>query len=182
MLFGRLFDRSAHKRRLAVESVYGDVVARARDPHLYDTCDVPDTFDGRFEMMVWHLAFIVRRLRGGGEAQQDFSQELFDRFLDDMDRSMREAAVGDIAIPKRLKKMVRVWFGRIRALDELDGQPTLDKLEPILQRNLYPDADEPPSLRRLAGMLLDRMDEAERAQPSDIVAGRSPYLRSEQAA
>ena len=171
MVFGRFFDGGARRRRAAVDRLYGDVVALARDPWLYREGNVPDTFDGRFEMMVWHLALVVRRLKGRGGEAGAFAQDLFDRFLDDMDRSMREAAVGDIAIPKRLQKMVRVWFGLIRAMDELPtGGP--EAIEPVLARNLYPRAERAPSLRAVAGKLAMRWREAEAAKPSDLLAGQ----------
>ena len=173
MVFGRFFDGGARRRRAAVERLYGDVVALARDPWLYGEGNVPDTFDGRFEMMVWHLALVVRRLKGRGGERGAFAQDLFDRFLDDMDRSMREAAVGDIAIPKRLQKMVRVWFGLVRAMDGI-AEPSAAAIEPVLARNLYPRVAA-PSLRAVAQKIAVRWHEAEAAEPSDLLAGRSPF-------
>ena len=178
MLFGRFFDRAARQRRARVDSLYEAVVAEARDPWLYGEANVPDTFGGRFEMMVWHLAFVVRRLRGAGGEAKDFSQELFDRFLDDMDRSMREAGVGDIAVPKRLKKMVRVWFGIIRALDDLNSDPPpAEALRPILAGNLYPEGDAPP-LDALARRFAERARAVHASDPADLLAGRSPFAHT----
>lgn len=187
MLFGRFFDRAARRRRARVDNLYEAVVAEARDPWLYREANVPDTFGGRFEMMVWHLALVVRRLRGAGGEAKDFSQDLFDRFLDDMDRSMREAGVGDIAVPKRLKKMVRVWFGIIRALDDVNlDPPPAEALRPILARNLYPEGDGPsdaPPLDALAHRLADRARAVHASDPADLLAGRSPFAtHSERAA
>lgn len=174
MPFGRLFDRGARRRRASVRSVYEGVVAAARDPEIYGDGAVPDSFEGRFEMMVWHLAFVVRRLRDASE--KDFAQDLFDRFLDDMDKAMREAGVGDIAIPKRLQKMVRVWFGRVRALEDLDARTAGEAdLLPILARNLYPEADATPDLRPLADLLLQRWRQVDAEPPSRLLDGASPF-------
>ena len=184
MPFGRLFDGKARRRRRDVDIVYADVVAAAREPWLYGVGNVPDTFDGRFEMMVWHLAFVVRTLRESGDDEHAaFAQELFDGFLDDMDKALREAGVGDIAVPKRLKKMVRVWFGRIRALEPLDpGHVRPDAVEPILKRNLYPDDEAPPPLLPLAGHLAGRWAAVAILGAERIARGTPPYGRSEAAA
>lgn len=182
MAFGRLFDRGARRRRAAVESVYAALLAEARDPCLYREGAVPDTFDGRFEMMIWHLAPITLRLRDGGAAARAFSQDLFDHFLKDMDRSMREAGVGDIAVPKRLKKMVRVWFGRVRAMEALEGvDDRAEAMRPVLERNLFPES-EAPDLAPLAHRLAERWRMVATTPVEEIVAGHAPFARAEAAA
>ena len=182
MPFGRLFDRKGRRRRQAVARLYASVLERARDPWLYAEGGVPDTFDGRFEMMIWHLAPIALRLRDADAEAKLFSQDLFDGFLDDMDRSMREAAVGDIAIPKRLKKMVRVWFGRIRALEEIErGGIEAAALAPVLERNLYPDT-EPPALEALAERLAAYWRRVAATPTERLATSALPEIRTEEAA
>src|SRR4051812_22915736 len=83
-----------------IEAIYGMIVAQAREPVFYRTLGVPDTVEGRFDMVLLHLWLVLRRLREseGGVA---LSQALFDHFCADMDANLRELGVGDLTVPKR---------------------------------------------------------------------------------
>ena len=173
MLFGRLFGGERRRRERVAAAHYEAALGWARDPALYEG-GVPDTFDGRFEMMVWHLVPIVRRLQREGAEGREVAQLLFDGFLDDMKKAMREAGVGDIAVPKRLQKMVRVWFGRVRASEDVGTAPNASQLLPILERNLYPDTDPPP-LDGAAERIARRWAAVARTDADAMVQGRTPY-------
>jgi len=102
-------------RGATIEAIYGMIVAQARRPEFYLHCSVPDTVNGRFDMVVVHLWMLLNRLRavgGVGEAQQ-----LFDRFCSDMDANLREMGVGDLTVPKRMKKFGEAFYGRSGAYD-----------------------------------------------------------------
>ncbi len=149
-MFKALFGRKSDFAN--AQSLYGAVVARARQPHFYDKMGVPDTFDGRFEMMTLHLYLLVHRLRDETPDKRRLSQQVFDLFIEDMDRGLREAGVGDQTVPKRIKKMTRVFYGRAGAYDEvlaLDGDQQT-AMEDVMQRNLFPEQDEPGGYRDLA--------------------------------
>lgn len=167
MRLGRLFDRRARRRQKAALVLYEHIRDVSRDPVLYRPGRVPDTLDGRFTILVVHLALVIRRLQREGAAARAFSQDLFEHFIHDMDQGMREAAVGDLAVPKRLKKMMRVWYGHLRAMDE-ELQPADERgelmtvLPGFLQRNLYKDAEEVPDLRPLAAYVHGQWRAAER--------------------
>ena len=136
-----LFRRTKTSR---ADEIYVSLVARARHEDFYSAGIVPDTFDGRFEMMVMHLYLVHSRLKDASEAGRQFSQELFDAFIADMDAGLREAGVGDQTVPKRINKMTRVFYGRTGAYDEIfdDVTDTTTKLEATISRNLFPDDDE----------------------------------------
>ena len=90
------------KRRTA-RDLYGRIVDQARDPEYYASFGVPDTLDGRFDMLVLHAFLVIRRLQRGGDAGEALAQHLFDALIDDMDRSLREIGVGDLSVGKKVK-------------------------------------------------------------------------------
>ncbi|WP_024515468.1 ubiquinol-cytochrome C chaperone family protein [Bradyrhizobium sp. Tv2a-2] len=108
------------KPRLAprgtIEAIYGMIVTQAREPVFYQGLGVPDTVNGRFDLLLVHLWMILRRLRqveGGAEA----AQALFDHFCNDMDANLREMGVGDLAVPKRMLAFGEAFYGRSAAYD-----------------------------------------------------------------
>jgi cytochrome b pre-mRNA-processing protein 3 len=102
--------------RGTIEAIYGMIVAQAREPLFYRAIGVPDTVNGRFDMVLLHLWMVLRRLRtldGGAE----LSQELFDHFCGDMDANLRELGVGDLTVSKRMQKFGEAFYGRSAAYD-----------------------------------------------------------------
>ena len=102
-------------RGATIEAIYGMIVAQARLPQFYLRFGVPDTVNGRFDMVVLHLWMILARLRAQSAAAE--AQQLFDRFCDDMDANLREMGVGDLTVPKRMKKFGEAFYGRSGAYD-----------------------------------------------------------------
>ncbi len=98
-----------------IEAIYGMIVAQARQPAFYAGLDVPDTVNGRFDMLVLHLWPVLRRLRAVEAG--DLAQELFDRFCTDMDGNLREMGVGDLTVPKRMQAFGEAFYGRTAAYD-----------------------------------------------------------------
>ncbi|QTL02623.1 ubiquinol-cytochrome C chaperone [Aquabacter sp. L1I39] len=136
----KLFRRN--KTPDTIERLYGAIVAQARQPAFYMELGVPDTVEGRFELLLLHTFLVCHRLKGEGEAGQDMSQKVFDAFLDDMDRTLREMGIGDLSVPKRMKKIGQAFYGRTAAYDAaLTGG--VQALRDALARNVL-EAD--PSL------------------------------------
>jgi cytochrome b pre-mRNA-processing protein 3 len=102
--------------RGTIEAIYGMIVTQAREPLFYRDLGVPDTVDGRFDLLVLHLWMVLRRLRSveGGPA---LCQALFDRFCEDMDANLREMGVGDLTVPKRMQAFGEAFYGRSAAYD-----------------------------------------------------------------
>jgi cytochrome b pre-mRNA-processing protein 3 len=91
-------------------------VTQAREPVFYRELGVPDTVNGRFDLLLLHLWLLLRRIRpieGGAE----LAQALFDRFCDDMDANLREMGVGDLTVPKRMQAFGEAFYGRMAAYD-----------------------------------------------------------------
>lgn len=137
--------KSRPSPRGTIEPIYGTIVAQTRDPLFYRDLNVPDTVDGRFDLLILHLWLVLRRLRGVGS---DLSQALFDRFCDDMDDNLREMGVGDLTVPKRMQKFGEAFYGRTAAYD-LAWSESEARLAEALQKNIL-NGEHPDSAARLA--------------------------------
>lgn len=142
-MFARLLGRSNQDDDKA-STLYESIVAQARHPTLYAQYSVPDTVEGRFEMIVLHSVILFHRLRRDGDAGQALSQGIFDAFTVDMDRSLREMGVSDLSVPKRMKAMGRSFYGRAEAYGEPLAAKKQTALAEALHRNLFPDAPPTP--------------------------------------
>jgi cytochrome b pre-mRNA-processing protein 3 len=103
-------------QRGTIGAIYGMIVAQAREPLFYAGLGVPDTVNGRFDMVLLHLWMVLRRLRPV-EGGAGLSQALFDHFCGDMDDNLREMGVGDLTVPKRMQKFGEAFYGRAAAYD-----------------------------------------------------------------
>jgi len=100
-----------------IDGLYGAIVAQARQPSFYMAYGVPDTVDGRFDMIVLHLVLLFRRLAREPEEVRELGQGIFDRFCNDMDHNLREMGVGDLAVPKEMRRLVDAFYGRAQAYE-----------------------------------------------------------------
>ena len=148
MILKRLFPRAG--KTTPVRSVYEAIVALARQPALYVDLAVPDTVDGRFDMITLHADAVISHLHAGDGADNAFAQELVDEIFRDMDRSLREMGVGDMGVGKRVKKMATVYYGRADAYARARAAG-LPEMQQALLRNVYAgDTARMPAARRLA--------------------------------
>ena len=136
--------------RGTIEAIYGMIVAQAREPLFYQALHVPDTVNGRFDMIVLHLWLVLRPLRaaeGGAVPPEGLGQGLFDRFCSDMDANLREMGVGDLTVPKRMQKFGEAFYGRTAAYDKaLAAGP--EAMADALARNVLNTTD----IARAAGL------------------------------
>ena len=97
---------------------------------------MPDTVDGRFELIALHVFLALNRLKADREATADFAQELFDAMFADLDRGLREMGASDIGVGRHVKEMAKGFYGRVVAYEEglAAGEATLGE---ALLRNLY---------------------------------------------
>jgi cytochrome b pre-mRNA-processing protein 3 len=153
MLFGLFGKKNGNAAIIARQ--YDLLTQAARRPVLYESMEVPDTVMGRFEMLSAILILYFRRTRSSQISGQEIAQEIIDAFFEDVDHSIRELGVGDVSVPKRMKKLASMFYGRLesysQALDAVD-EPAL---EAALRRNFHPKAvDDSPSMAVLAAYLL----------------------------
>ena len=141
-LFGRfsgwLNGRRADRVRLAKAfALYRVTVARARQEHFYTAWGVPDTSDGRLELIGMHAALLMRRLRAEGEAGRIVAQDLFDVMFADVDRNFREQGVGDLSVGKHVKRAAKTFLARFQALDPCLDAKDAPAVAAILERNIF---------------------------------------------
>jgi cytochrome b pre-mRNA-processing protein 3 len=95
--------RDRHEK---ARSLYGSIVTQARSRRFYARWGVPDTADGRFEMILLHLVIMLHRLGREGQAGQNLARALTEAFAVDLDDNLREMTVGDLAVPRHVKRAV----------------------------------------------------------------------------
>jgi cytochrome b pre-mRNA-processing protein 3 len=185
----RLFRRS---NAATIDSLYGAIVAQARLPVFYSAFGVPDTVEGRFDLLVLHLVLVLRRLRldhSRNEArkvdrkpERDIAQGLFDAFCRDMDHNLREMGVGDLSVPKEMKRLAEAFYGRKRAYEEALSDDDPAKLVAAVGRNVLCSggvpADRLASYARCAAAQLDAAALEGRFQGRLVFEGSLEFERS----
>ncbi len=117
--------------------LYRDIVAQAREPVFYGTYKVPDTPDGRFDMIALHAALVMRRLRAEAALSPDIAQALFDQMFAEFDESLREMGVGDLKVGRVVKGMAKGFYGRLASYGSCLDANDRTGLEDALRRNVY---------------------------------------------
>jgi len=136
----RLF-RQRQERRREAERVYADVVRLARSPAFYTEMKVPDTLDGRFELLALHAALVFRRLFAGTAEERKLGQAVWDLMMTDLDHNLREMGVGDLGVGKKIKVMAKALLGRLRAYDTAIDSASEPALRDALRRNVWRGED-----------------------------------------
>ncbi len=125
--------------------LYGDVVRQARRPEFFTNCGVPDTVEGRFEMIALHAFLVLHRLKRAPDqapdqapdlAPSELAQAMFDAMFQDMDHNLREMGTGDLGVGRRVKALAQSFYGSISAYEAgLEGEDHV--LSGALKRNVY---------------------------------------------
>lgn len=140
MMIFSLFPRN--RQRSTIRALYGAIVAQARAPAFYSDHDVPDTVNGRFDMIVLHLVLLLDRTEAGTESARTLGQGVFDLFCREMDGHYREAGISDLKVPKEMRQMAEAFYGRRSAYREALAVPDNRALEAALIRNVFADSPE----------------------------------------
>jgi cytochrome b pre-mRNA-processing protein 3 len=172
-MFERLLRRSRPEQDQAL-AIYTAIVAQARQPSLYRDHGVPDSVDGRFEMIVLHQVLLYHRFGPTDDEAIKVVQEVFDTFVADMDRSLREMGVGDLGVPKRMKAMGKSFYGRLSVYGNALAGNDRAGLAAALARNLFPEG-QGPSLAPLADYAFASVDTLRGATRADLFAARLPF-------
>jgi cytochrome b pre-mRNA-processing protein 3 len=163
--------------------LYGIAVAAARDLHFYTVLGVPDTLDGRFDLVGLHAWLLIRRLRALPPPGAPLAQAVFDAMFSDMDVNLREMGVGDLSVGKKVRAMWEAFHGRASAYDTATSSGDRAALTEALTRNIWrgaePPAGAPDSLLRLTVAQDAHLSTQTLATLS---AGRATFLPAETAA
>lgn len=172
-LLSRFGRRPPDRERM--RPLYLALVARARDPFWYREGAVPDTLDGRFDMLAAFMAILLVRLEAeDDEVVREASALVTELFVADMDESLHQIGIGDYVVGKHVGQMMGALGGRLGAFRQ--AAEDRDYAGPVL-RNVYHDAA--PSDAGVAGVAarLERFDAALRAKPAaELIDGRLPAL------
>lgn len=117
--------------------LYGSSVAASRREVFFRELGVPDTIEGRFEMLVLHLFLVLDRLKSEGAERRELARGIADALFESLDDAMREMGVGDLTVPKRMHKAAGAFYGRLAAYEASLGSAEAGAVEAALMRNVY---------------------------------------------
>ncbi len=167
-LFGTRHERAGFE-------LYGAAVRAARDAWFYAALGVPDTLDGRFDLVGVHVFLLIRRLRPLPAPGPALAQSVFDAMFHDMDVNLREMGVGDLSVGKKVRAMWEAFHGRAVAYEAAMADADVDRLAVALRRNIWRDEGFEGEARQLAEIVLAR-DAALARQPlAELSAGKATF-------
>ena len=162
--------------RDAAHDLYVAAVEQARRPGFYLHAGVPDSTEGRFDMVVLHAFLAIHRLKSEDGHPKAVAQHLYNVMFDDMDRSLREMGVGDFGIGHKVNRLSKAFFGRVQAYETAIADADDDALEEALGRNLFGTVQPSPEhLTAMAAYVRQSIGRL-RDQPTDAVVGGKPLF------
>ena len=161
-----------------IEAIYGTIVTQAREPLFYRDLAVPDTVNGRFDLVLLHLWLVLRRLKSVGTGTA-LSQALFDHFCTDMDDNLREMGVGDQSVPKRMRAFGEAFYGRTAAYDMALSEGS-EAFAAAIGKNVLDGADIEKA-RQLAAYAEAAMAELAQIDEAALLGGAWRFRLPEQA-
>jgi cytochrome b pre-mRNA-processing protein 3 len=159
----------------SAELAYQRVVEQALQPVFFTDYRVPDTLDGRFELICLHAYLYLNRLRTERPQANRLCQSFFDRMFADFDRSLREMGTGDLSVGRHVKRMARAFYGRILAYEEgLAGGD--GPLAAAISRNIFGTVPNPtPTAGAMANYLRAAVRGLASQPASELLAGRLSF-------
>lgn len=161
-----LLRRSAARRQFAAR-LEAQLVARARDPYFFRVLNVPDTMDGRFDLVALHGWLALERLKAAD--MDTAAQSLTDILFIGFDEALREQGIGDIGMGRRMKAFAKAFFGRLTAYRGANDHAAMAE---ALAKNVWRGAAVDARARTLAGYVATaRLTLAE----ADIASGELDF-------
>lgn len=172
-LLKRLFGSPEPDPKTGLLPLYQQIVAKAREPHWYVEGRVPDSIDGRFDMVSAVLTLVLLRLELSPGNAQD-SAYLTEVFVDDMDAQLRQSGISDVIIGKNIGKMMSAVGGRLGAFREAFARP--EALDDVIVRNIYRTADvDGAALAHVRQELLEIVRALAAQSPEVLVEGAAKW-------
>lgn len=161
-------------RRQKARSLYGSIVTQARSCGLYAQWGVPDTAEGRFEMIALHLVLVLDRLAQAGVPGRSLGRALTETFVADLDDSLREMAVGDLTVPKQVNRAVAALHDRYATYQAALAVPDDAPLTAAIRGRLEGGAGATANLdsRGLCGYIRQAKDRLDLLPGIEVLAGR----------
>ena len=172
--------RSRHER--PGFELYGSAVTAARDPFLYTGLGVPDTLDGRFDMVSLHTFLLIQRLKRAPAPGPTLAQAVFDAMFSDMDVNLREMGVGDLSVGRKVRVMWEAFHGRAAAYSEAMNAGDMAGLEAALDRNVWRGIPSPDGSAQALRRVVLAQEAHLSSQPLEALArGTVEFLSAEEA-
>ena len=161
-LFQRIFGET--KQRAPLQPLYRAIVAKGREPSWYRDGQVPDTLDGRFDMIAAILSLVLLRMETEGESGKGPSVLLTEIFIDDMDGTLRQIGIGDYVVGKHVGRMMSALGGRIAAFRDAP-------FAGAVRRNIFHEAPPSDEAVETVCVRLERFAEALRGAELEALLG-----------
>lgn len=161
MIFG--WGKKKRETKARAKKLYASAVEQARLAVFYEQYGVPDSFDGRFEMLCLHMFVILREIK----EDKGLAQALFDEMFVNMDQTIREIGVGDVGVPKHMQRMMKGFNGRMLAYEAGLSEGSLEE---ALERNIYGTVEkaDPDHVSALAQYVRAASEEDRECKPQAI--------------
>lgn len=160
--------RKSVRRKQETQLVYDSLVSRAREPIFFARFGVPDTLDGRFDVLVLHAWIVLAELKASHHAQG-----LIDMIFTGFDEAMREQGVGDIGIGHKLQAMAKAFYGRLAAYESAKNE---EELAAAVAKNLWRGAEPDEHARQLAKYALRARRHLAEGLPAALDFGPLPTI------
>ncbi|MEE2698840.1 MAG: ubiquinol-cytochrome C chaperone family protein [Pseudomonadota bacterium] len=150
--------------------IYHSIVKQSRMPYFYKKYGVPDTPEGRFDLITIHAFLIFRRLKAETKETIDLGQEIFDLMFKDLEQNLREMGSGDLGVTKKIFAMAEALYGRIKVYEENLEDTQL--LEEALDRNLFHNTNPKGEQKKLiANYIQQEAARLANVDKKDLLAG-----------
>jgi cytochrome b pre-mRNA-processing protein 3 len=174
-MLSRLFSRKRQVSEDILIRTYEAIVAAARQSHFFSDWQVPDTPLGRFESLSLHMILFLHRTKAASTELKALGQEVVEEFFKDVDHSLRELGIGDTSVPKRMKKLARMFYGRAAAYDGALESKDAGAFAKALARNFFPDVPEWPEAPQMAAYALVTAETLAAQDDADILGGNISF-------
>ena len=131
-----------HQKRDLIDTFYQKIVDVSRNKVFYTKLNIPDTLDGRFDLLTLFSIILTFSLSNSGKKGLDLSQILFDKSFLDLDLSLREMGAGDAGVHIKIKSMIRSYMGRQKSYCECFEKDNYVNFEKSVVRNIYRNVNE----------------------------------------
>lgn len=172
-----LFGRKRHER--AGFALYTTAVRAARDPFFYTELAVPDTMDGRFDMIGLYTFLLIDRIHREADHGKALAQAVFDAMFLDMDHTLRELGVADIRVGRKNKDMWEALNGRRQAYEAPLAAGDADALAEAIGRNVWRGTPPAGAAARLAAIMLDEHRALAQQSLAALLAGKVEFSAPE---
>ena len=129
------------KKNSKVEKIYQNIVKISRSKFFYLELDLEDSFETRFDLIIFHAFMIFYYFKSISNKKSEISQKLFDIMFNDFENNLREMGFGDIAVNKKMKLFIKAFYGRLaqysKSIDQLMGEGDKSLIQETILNNIY---------------------------------------------